>query len=73
MGIDAYMLGWLAQTRLAEARALSARHALLRSARPGRGDIRAAAGLALIKMGRWLRRRPARGRRGTRLAELNTP
>jgi hypothetical protein len=71
MGFDVDTLRWLAESRLAEARAHSARHALLCSVRPARGSVLAAAGLALIKMGRWLRRRPARGRRGRRLAAFS--
>jgi hypothetical protein len=71
MGVDPYTLGWLAETRLAEARAYSARQALLRSVRAGRGDVLASVALALIKLGRRLGRRQARGRRGARLAALN--
>jgi hypothetical protein len=72
MEIDVYTLRWLAESRLAEARAHSARHALLRSLRAKRGSVLATAGLALIKMGRWLHRRPARARRRPRLAALDT-
>ena len=72
MEVDVDTLRWLAESRLAEARAHSARDALLRSLRAERGSVLAAAGFALIKTGRWLRRRPARARRGPRLSALDT-
>jgi len=48
MDIDAYSLGLLVETRLAEARAQSARYALLRSVGAGRADMLTAFGLGLI-------------------------
>jgi len=71
MDVDIYMLKWLAEARLAEARAQSARQALIRSVGGARWSARAVAGAALIKAGRWLRRREGSGRRGGRLAALN--
>jgi hypothetical protein len=72
MEIDVCMLRWLAESRLAEARAHSARRALLRSIRADRGSVLAAAGFALIRTGRWLRRHPRAGGRRSRLDALDT-
>jgi hypothetical protein len=62
---DTYLLELLVKQRLDEARAHSARHALLASGEPGR--LRSALALGLIRAGRWLGRRRALGGRGARL------
>jgi hypothetical protein len=71
MVVDIYMLKWLAEARLAEARAQSARQALLRSIGSARTPMRTAVAAALIRAGRWLRRRERPARRGGRLAPLD--
>jgi len=71
MGIDVYMLKWLAETKLSEARAQSARRALLRSIGGARIPVRAAVCAALIKAVRRLRRREGPRPRGGRLATLD--
>lgn len=55
--MDIYVLERLVKTKLAEARAEAAREALVASLRAGRPGLRAVVGLALIRTGRWLRRR----------------
>ena len=64
MEIDAGMLEWLVGERLAEARAHSARYALLRSVRAERKSVLVAAGATLIKIARRLGRRRAASQRG---------
>ena len=51
---DTYMMERLVEIRLAEARAQSARCALLASLRPHRRNLLAVVGLALIRIGRRL-------------------
>ncbi len=73
MDIDTYMLEWLVKARLAEARACSARYALLSSLRAERRSLVALVGLALIRAGRWVGRRRAVRRRGARLPSPSLP
>ncbi len=49
-----YVTEWLVRESLAERRALAAKDALIRAARPPRRPIRLALGSALIKLGHWL-------------------
>jgi hypothetical protein len=70
MDVDIYTLKQFAEARLAEARAQSARRALLHSIDRPRVPARAVVGAALIRVGRWLLRREGPGRRGGRLAPL---
>jgi hypothetical protein len=56
MDLNSYGMEKLAEARLAELRAASARAALLASLRPAGHGARAALGEALIRAGRWLLR-----------------
>ena len=64
MDSNIYALEWLVRSKLAAARAESARGALLASLRAGRPGVLVTVGLALIRIGRWLNR----GRRARRRA-----
>ena len=66
--MNIYVLERLVEAKLAEARAESARQALVASVRAGRPDRRAVIGLALIRTGRWLRRRAIHRRAPVRTA-----
>ena len=68
MDINVYVLERLVEERLIAARAASAREALLASVRPQRPDLRALIALALIRTGRWLRRRAIHRRAPVRTA-----
>ena len=74
MDVDSYVMERLVESRLAEARARSARYALLSSLRPPRPSVLAVAALALIRVGRWLGgRRPLRAsNRTSEAAEART-
>lgn len=52
--MNTYFLELLVRERLAEARAAGMRAALLCSLRPPRRPVRAALGIALIRIGHWL-------------------
>lgn len=52
--MNAYFLEVLVRQRLAEARAAGTRVALVRSLRPPRRSVRAALGIARIRIGHWL-------------------
>ena len=67
MDVDSYVMERLVESRLAEARARSARYALLSSLRPPRPSLRVVAGLTLIAVGRWLGGRRMVRRRDARL------
>lgn len=56
MDLNSYGIEKMAEARLAELRAVSARAALLASLRPKGHGARAALGEALIRAGRWLLR-----------------
>ena len=58
--MNTHLEGWLVSERLEEARAFSAREALLRSLRPERQPVRVVLGLSLIRIGRWLAGRARR-------------
>ncbi len=59
MDMNPYLAQKLAEARLRDLRAASARAALLRSLRSGRLGIRAMLGEALIRAGRWMLREHA--------------
>jgi hypothetical protein len=67
MCVDTYVMERMVESRLAEARARSARYALLASLRPQRRNVLAVVGLALIRAGRWLGGRHPVRRRDARL------
>jgi hypothetical protein len=67
MCVDTYVTERLVESRLAEARALSARYALLASLRPSRRSLLAVMGFTLIRTGRWLGGRHPVRRRNARL------
>ena len=66
--MDTYVIERLVESRLAEARALSARYALISSLRSPRPSLLAVAGLTLIRVGRWLG-----GRRTVRPRDARLP
>ena len=68
MDIETYVLERLVESRLAEARARSARYALISSLRPARPRVLAVVGRALIRVGRWLG-----GRRTVRRRDAGLP
>lgn len=69
MDFDEYFAEWLVRERLAEARQLAARQALIDSASPASRPVRVAVGVALIRVGRWLLRQvPEHAPDGGRLA-----
>ena len=51
MDMNVYVAEWLIKERIAEARAVGARSALLDAHRPPRQPMRVALGLALIRLG----------------------
>ncbi len=63
MDTNTYCLQVVAEARLSEARALSARAALLASVAPARRGLSGVLALTLIRAGRWLGRRRAGRRR----------
>ncbi len=71
MEMDTYTAKKLVDIRLAEARAASAREALISAARPAGRGLLAGIGLALIKIGRRFRRRGPARRRATRIPDLS--
>jgi len=68
MDTNTYCLQVVAEARLSEARALSARAALLASVAPARRGLSGVLALTLIRAGRWLGRRRAGRRRSRSLA-----
>jgi hypothetical protein len=52
--MNEYLEEVLARERILEARAMAARHALVRSLAPARRPMRVALGYALIRVGRWV-------------------
>ena len=54
--MNTHLLEYLVRVRLDEVRAKAAHGALICSLRPVRQPLRVAAGLALIRAGRWLAR-----------------
>ncbi len=58
--MNIYLDELLVRERLDEARALAARQALVRSLRPVGRPVRAALGLALIRIGHWVAGRAPR-------------
>jgi hypothetical protein len=64
MDFNLYGLEHIASSRLADARAEGAHARLLASLRASRAGVRSAVGLALIRLGRVMTRRPAARRRG---------
>jgi hypothetical protein len=68
MCVDTYVIERLVENRLAEARAQSAKYALLASLRPQRRSLLAVVGLALIRVGRRLGGRHPVRRRDARLS-----
>ena len=54
MDFNEYVAAWLIRERLAEARALAARTALIASIHPPRRALRKCLGNALIRLGRWI-------------------
>lgn len=54
MDLNEYFAEWLVRERLAEARALAARWALIDSVRPPHRPMRAVLGRALIRVGHWI-------------------
>jgi hypothetical protein len=72
MDWNVHALEQLVAMRLAEARAESAHACLVASLRPGRVDSRAALGLGLIKLGRFVQRWGGVRRRAARTAALRT-
>ena len=67
MDVETYVMERLVESRLAEARARSARDALIASLRPPRPRVLAVVGLTLIRIGRKLGGRRAVRRRDARL------
>jgi hypothetical protein len=67
MCVDTYVMERLVENRLAEARARSAKYALIASLRPQRRNLLAVVGLALIRVGRRLGGRHPVRRRAARL------
>jgi len=70
---DTYVMEWIVKTRLAEARAQSARYALVASLRRPRPSVLALAGLALIRIGRWLGGHRTARRRDPRVPSPSLP
>ena len=58
--MNMYLQEQLVRDRLDEARAMAARHAVVRSLRPARRPVRVTLGLTLIRAGHWLAGRAPR-------------
>jgi len=67
--MNAYVEEQLVREKLAEARAMAAREAVVRALRPLNRPIRVVLGLALIRVGHWLAgRQPRRAGQPSRVA-----